>query len=213
MKEYDFRMPALADLGSDDTLMKARVREVRALLLDLAGGFTELPMAACQDIIPGKGLGYIVALETGSQARLLQARLSALARNWASEPPTIVEAAHGPRKDYCFFLIPESANPDHNGQRRPLFAPSRWDALDTAIRGRLSRSPIFVYGEWRPQQSAHFHSTDVLRMYLVRWESEATAELLREFLQTYVFDGGKECDQFFLYLSIQGKNELVAERN
>lgn len=213
MKEYDFRMPALADIRSDDARTTARVQEVRELLLDLAGGFTELPAGACLDIVPGNGLGYIVALETRSQARLLQERLSSLARSWASEPPAVVEAARGARKDHCFILIPERANPDHRGRRRPLFSPARWEALDAAIRGHLDRAPIFVYGEWRPQQSAHFHSTDVLRMYLVRWESEATVELLREFLQTYVFDGGKECDQFFLYLSVRGENELVAERN
>ncbi len=212
MREYDFRVPAFANIRSHDAQTLERVRELRALLLDLAGGFTEVPSGVFQDILPGEGLGYIVALEAHGQARALQVRLNALALRWGTPPPSLVPAAKGPRKDYCFCLLPESANPDHQGRRRALFTQSRWKAIDGAIRSRLSHPVAFVYGEWRPLDSAHYHTTDVLKMYVARWESEATAELLREFIRTYVFDGGKECDQFCFYLSVRGESELVQER-
>lgn len=212
MREYDFRVPALADIRSHDDRALARVRELRALLLESAGGFTEIPPGIGRDILPGEGLGYIVALETRGQARALQARLSALALRWGIPAPGLVAASKGPRKDYCFFLLPESSNPDHQGRRRPLFTQSKWRAIESKIRERLSHPVAFVYGEWRPLDSSFYHTTDVLRMYVARWESDATADLLREFLQTYVFDGGRECDQFCFYLSVRGESELVQER-
>jgi hypothetical protein len=212
MKEYDFRVSALADIRSGDGATLERARELRALLLDMAGGFTEIPPGVFQDIFPGEGLGYIVALESRGQARALQARLNGLALRWGAPAPPVVTASKGPRKDYCLFLLPESANPDHQGRRRPLFTQSKWRVIESKIRERLSHPVAFVYGEWRPLDSSYYHTTDVLRMYVARWESEATADLLREFFQTYVFDGGRECDQFCFYLSVRGESELVQER-
>ena len=212
MKEYDFRFPALSEIGPGDDANQARVREVRAALLEIAGGFTEILPGEFQDLLPGDGLGYIVALKTTQQVRALQIRLSSLALRWRARAPILSSASLGPRKDYCHFLLPEHANPNERGQRRPLFTAARWNSIEGAIKSRLTHRVSFVYGEWVAGDSAAFFSSDQSRIYVVRWESTATTAFLREFLHTYVFDGGKECDQWCLYLSIQGQSELILER-
>lgn len=210
MKEYDFRFPGLtADMNDERNL--ARLLDARAAILAVAEGFTEIPPDACRELIPGEGVGYIVGLKSGAQARTLQARLRVLAGRWGVPAPVVRDAAKGPRRNFCFFLVPERANPDKAGRRRPLFRAERWARIHGAIRHALSQRVEYVYGEWRPAGSAAPHSTDQLRMFIVPWQSPATEAFLKHFIQTRLFDGGRECDQWCFYLSCRGKNQLVAE--
>ena len=212
MKEFDFRFPGLSPIHSGDDRNLARVQRVRAAILTVTEGFTEIPPGVYTDLVVGDGMGYIVALETSAQVRVLNVRLSELARRWGVTPPVIIDATRGPRRDYCFFLIPDRANPGEKKRRRPLFSGERWRQIQMAIKNKLSHPIRFVYGEWSADKSAASISTDLSRIYVVKWESEATEAFLKEFLQTYVFDGGKECDQICLYLSLRGENTLVRER-
>lgn len=210
MKEFDLRVPGLAPIRSGDPANLARVREVRDTILSMAGGFTEIEPDSLRDLLPGQGMGYIVALKSVARARKLQATLSALTARWGADAVRLTVGARGPRKDFCFFLIPEMANPDSQGLRRFLFREERWAEIESIIRPKLTHRIAFVYGEWLPEGS-RVKSTDELRMYVVHWRSSATETFLRRFLQTRVFDGGVECDQWFLYLSLQGRSLLVAE--
>lgn len=211
MKEYDFRVPGLSS-DMDDERNAARLLEVRAVILAVAEGFTEIPPDACRELIPGEGVGYVVALKSGAHARTLQSRLRALASRWGVAPPAVLEAAKGPRLNFCFFLVPDRANPDRAGRRRPLFSAGRWARIYAAIRHTLAQQVEYVYGEWRPADSAAPHSTDQLRMFVVPWQSPATEAFLKHFIQTHLFDGGRECDQWCFYLSCRGENQLVMER-
>lgn len=210
MKEFDFRVPGLAPIPSGDAVNLSRVREVRDTILSVAGGFTEIEPDNLRDLLPGEGMGYIVALRSAARARRLQAALSARTARWGTGAVRMTDGARGPRKDLCFFLIPEKANPDLKGQRRYLFREERLAEIESIIRSKLSHGIAFVYGEWLSEGS-RVKSTDELRMYIVHWRSAATETFLRRFLQTRVFDGGVECDQWFLYLSIRGRSHVVAE--
>lgn len=211
MNEYDFRFPGLtADM--DDPRNLALLLELRASILTVAEGFTEIPPDTCPELIPGEGVGYIVALASAAQARNLQAKLKALASRRGVSPPVVREAAKGPRRNFCFFLIPERANLDKAGARRRLFSAERWARIHAAIRHTLAQRVEFVYGEWKPKDSAAPNSTDQLRMFIVPWQSPATEAFLKHFIQTGLFDGGRECDQWCFYLSCRGKNQLVVER-
>ncbi|MEK7767129.1 MAG: hypothetical protein AAB368_12905 [bacterium] len=190
----------------------ARLLETRAAILAVTEGFTEIPPGVCQELIPGDGVGYIVALKSAAQTRALQAKLRTLAAKWKVPSPRVAEAAKGPRRNFCFFLIPERANPDRAGVQRPLFSAERWARIYAAIRHTLSHRVEFVYGEWRPKDSAAMNSTDGLRMFMVPWQSPATEAFLKHFIQTRVFDGGRECDQWCIYLSCRGNSLLVMER-
>lgn len=210
MKEFDLRVPGLTSLPSGGAANLARIREVRDTILSMAGGFTEIAPDELTDLLPGKGMGYIVSMKSEAKARALQSALTAITSLWGAEPVSLTVGSKGPRKDACFFLIPEKANPDSTGKRRFLFREERWAEIRLIIQPKLSRGIAFVYGEWLPEGSA-IKSTDELRMYVVDWKSAGTETYLRRFLQTRVFDGGIECDQWFLYLSIRGRSHLVAE--
>lgn len=211
MKEYDFRFPGLR-VRTNDPRDAARIRQVRDALLDAAGGFTEIAPDAGQLLVPGDGVGYIVALGSASRANKLRARLASLAAQWDLPAPRLIEASKGPRRSLCHFLIPEQANPDNKGQRRPLFTPERWARIHAAIEPWLSHPVLFVYGEWMPPDSWAEKSVDVSRLYCVRRQSKATEARLRRFIQTRVFDGGRECDQWCIYLSVRGRTVLVKEK-
>ncbi len=210
MKEFDLRVPGLAPTRPDDPVNLARVRDVRDIILSMASGFTEIEPDSLLDLLPGEGMGYIVALRSVARARRLQSALSVLTARWGAGAVRLTEGARGPRKDLCFFLIPEKANPDLKGQRRYLFEEERLAEIESIIRPKLSHKIVLVYGEWLSEGS-RVKSTDELRMYIVHWKSATTETFLRRFLQTRVFDGGVECDQWFLYLSIRGRSSIVAE--
>lgn len=211
MKEYDFRFEGIAAIRSDDPETPARLRELRDSILAIAGGFTEIAPGCLQDLVPGSGVGYIVALGNRRLVRRLQDRLETLAFKWSMAVPAVREASSGPRRRFCVVLIPEKANEVlPSGERRDLFTPERWTRILTTIAPQLSHRE-FVYGEWSPIYGLS-RITDDLRMYVVRWRSPATEQFLRRFIQSRVFDRRRQCDQVAIYLSVRGKATLVYER-
>jgi len=206
MREYDFRFP-----GLDPIRDLARIRILRDTLLEIAGGFTEIMPGQLEDLLPGQGLGYIVALPDGYETTRLADRLANLAGAWRLPQPNLVEASQGPRRGYCFFLVPKMANRDASGRRRPLFSPERRAGLRVALKGRLSHPVQRVYGEWLPRESYRQRDSDASLIFIAKWESAKTEEMLELLIRSEIFDGGKECDQEAIYLSIRGIGSYIYE--
>ena len=203
-EEYDFRFQGL-DLVQDS----ARVRELRAALLELAGGFTEINPGTLTELIPGDGLGYIAALEDHKKLEDLNQRLEGLAKAWNLPVPSISPASDGPRSHCAFFLIPRLANRDETGRRRNLFSPEKWARLKEALQGKLSYPVQLVYGEWLPQDSSRGVDQDASFIFVFKLASGKEVEEMCRFIEREVFDGGKECDQEVIYLSIGGMGTYV----
>ena len=210
-REYDFRFPGLMPITPKDKANTLRVKAVRSAILKIADGFTEIPPDVCTDMIPGEGMGYIVSLETEELSLELEKALQRLAKGWGFTAPTLRAAAKGPRGEFSFFLIPERANPDPSGFRRPLFQESRWTQIEETLgRGELPRVEL-VYGEWRPSRPKK-PVQDVSRMFVVAGASSTLRKRLVGIIRKDVFDGGNECDQVCIYLSCGGKSIYVSER-
>jgi len=206
MIEFDFRFPGLDTLSGS-----SRVRPLRAALLDLAGGFTELPAGFAPDLLHGDGPGFIVGLNETAKAAALEAQLTALAASWDLSAPQVVRASSGPRRRYGFFLIPKLANRNRLGRRRELFTPERWARLRHALKGRVSHPITLVYGEWVPSDASRVLDSDVSHMFVFRLEGDTDARFLRRFIESEVFDGGVECDQEAIYLSLGGLGLYVPQ--
>ena len=164
-----------------------------------------------EDLLPGQGIGYIVALPDDCERTGLMDSLVSLSDAWGLPRPNIVEASQGPRRDYCFFLLPKMANRDAWGRRRPLFSPERRAGLRVALKGRLSHPVQRVYGEWLPREGYRQRDSDASLIFIAKWESAKTEELLELLIRSDIFDGGKECDQEAIYLSIKGIGRYIYE--
>ena len=206
MIEYDFRFHA-----ADPLTDASRVRTLRDSLLAIAGGFTEIPAGFMNDLVPGKGLGYIVGLDEAAKLSALEDRLAWLAAAWDAPVPQIVRASAGPRRNHGFFLIPKLANRDGFGLRRELFAPERWARIRAILRSRVSHPVNLVYGEWLPTESSPVPDSDVTYMFVFRLSGDTDARFLRRFIEEQVFDDGTECDQEAIYLSIGGLGLYVPQ--
>lgn len=204
MKEFDFRFPGLDPLRDIE-----RVRRLRDCLLELAGGFTEIRPGLLQDLIPGDGTGYIVALPDNQSLEALNATLERLAGEWGVKTPEPRPAVDGPRGGYGLFLIPKLANRDARGHRRELFSPERWAAIRRALEGRLSHPVTLVYGEWLPQESSRKVDQDASFLFVFATRAASDAVWFERFIREHVFDGGKECDQETVFLSIAGEGKYV----
>lgn len=206
MIEFDFRVSGLDTLSAP-----SRVRALRDTLLDMAGGFTELPAGVAPDLLPGDGPGYIVGLNESAKAAALEVRLDALAAAWNLPAPRVVRASSGPRRRYGFFLIPKLANKDRLGRRRELFTPERWARIRSSLESRVSHPIGLVYGEWVPMESRAASDSDVSYMFIFRLGGDTDARFLRRFIETEIFDGGIECDQEAIYLSLGGLGLYVPQ--
>jgi hypothetical protein len=204
MKEYDFRFPGIDSVRTPD-----KTRRLRDGLLELAGGFTELPPGVLTDLIPGDGSGYIVALPTEAAVTALRDFLGRLAREWQRARPVLTCAKNGPRRRFGFFLVPEHANRDRRGYRRPLFSPERWTAMRRTLGKKLSHAPLRVYGEWKPVEANRLLDKDVSFMFAFQCNAEADAEVFEHYIREEVFDGGSECDQETIYMSVRGEGRYV----
>jgi hypothetical protein len=210
-KEYDFRFPGLAPSSLKEKENTLRVKAVRSAILRIADGFTEIPPGACTDMIPGEGMGYIVSLDTEEKSLELEKALQRLAKGWGVTVPVVREAANGPRREFSFILIPELANPDPGGFRRPLFRESRWAQIEETLGcGKPPRVEL-VYGEWRPSKP-NKPIKDASRMFVVAEASGTIRRRLERIIRADVFDGGIECDQICIYLSYGGESIYVSER-
>jgi len=199
MIEFDFRFPGL-ESGSGES----RVRTLRDGLLAVAGGFTELPARFLQDLIPGDGPGYIVGIDGPDRLAALEDRLSWLSEAWDLPVPRPLRASAGARRNHGFFLVPKLANRDASRHRRELFRPERWARIRGALKSRLSHPVGLVYGEWLPDDSSPVADSDVSYMFVFRLDGDTDARFLRRFIEREIFDGGVECDQEAVYLSIGG---------
>ena len=208
--EYDFRFPGLAPINPKDKGNTLRVKAVRSAILRFANGFTEIPPGVCTDMIPGEGMGYIVSLDTEEKSLELEKALQHLAQGWGETAPVLLAGAKGPRREFSLFLIPERANPDPSGFRRPLFRESRWSQIEEALgRGKPPRVEL-IYGEWRPNRPKR-PVQDVSRMFVLAGASSTILKRLKSIIRAEVFDGGIECDQACIYLSSGGKSIYVYE--
>lgn len=206
MIEFDFRFPGLDPIANDN-----RVRTLRDSLLAIAGGFTEIPENSLQGLIEGNGLGYIVGLDGHDKLAALEDRLAWLSQAWDLPAPRPQRASAGPRRNIGFFLVPKLANPDASGRRRELFRPARWARIRSALKGRLASQVGLVYGEWLPGESRPVPDSDVSYLFVFRLEGDTDARFLRRFIEEEIFDGGVECDQEKIYLSVGGLGLYVPQ--
>lgn len=204
IKEFDFRFP-----GLDPERDSARVRRLRDCLLELAGGFTEIRPGVLTDLLPGEGIGYIVALPDEHSLRTLSAALARLAEEWGCEAPRPEPASEGPRRDYAFFLVPRLANRTGLDYRRPLFSLGKWTKIRRALADRLSHGTPTVYGEWLPQRASRRPDKDASYIFIFKCPSQETVAYIEQFIKDEIFDGGKECDQEAIYLSARGEGTYV----
>lgn len=206
MKEYEFRFPGLDPLRDH-----ARARRLRDCLVEIAGGFTEIPEGVLGDLLPGAGAGYIMALPDEASRVAIEALLAHLAAEWSCPSPRLRRASEGPRREVGFFLIPALANRDKQGYRRPLFSRRKWSAIRESLSGKLSHPVIRVYGEWKSVESGRQLDKDVSFMFIFPCASEHDALYFERFIERDVFDGGRECDQATIYLSARGDSRLVVD--
>lgn len=204
MREFDFRFPGLDPLHHPE-----RIERLRNCLLELAGGFTEIRPGILVDLLPGEGTGYIVALLDRESLEALRKTLARLAAEWDCDAPEPKPASDGPRKRFGFFLIPKLANRELNDYRRELFSPERWASIREALGGKLSHSVSLLYGEWLPLESSRQVDKDVSYIFVFRLQSSDDVSWFERFIQTKIFDGGKECDQETIYLSVAGEGRYV----
>lgn len=209
-REYDFRFSGLRAPGSREAENVERVQSVRAVLIGIAGGFTEIEPGVCMDLIPGEGMGYVVTLSSKTKVRALESGLRRLADRFGLPVPKPYEAVSGPRRTCSLFLIPEKANPTPSGgYRRALFRQTRWTRIENALVKIAPLRVEFVYGEWLASASAPTVVQDVSRMFIVAGASLSIRRDLVRLLRAHVFDKGIECDQECLYLSVGGAPALV----
>lgn len=206
MQEFYFRFPGIDPLHHPD-----RVRRLRDCLLELAGGFTEIRPGVLADLLPGEGTGYIVALPDRESLEALRKTLTRLADEWGCEAPEPKTASAGPRKRFGFFLVPKLANRDAQGHRRELFTPERWALIRGALAGKLSHPVTLLYGEWLPLEASREVDKDVSYIFVFRLQSPEDVPWFERFIQTQVFDNGKECDQETIYLSAAGEGRYVSQ--
>ena len=209
-QEYDFRFPALSGITPSDKENASRVKSVRAAILKTAGGFTEIPPGICTDMLPGDGMGYIVGLDSEDKFLELEKALQRLAKEWKLSAPVLREAAKGPRGAFSFALIPELANPDPQGYRRPLFREDRWTKIEETFGGGSPFRIELVYGEWLPEGS-NKPMKDPARMFVVAGSSSTILKRLERIIRADVFDGGIDCDQICIYVSCGGMSNYVVE--
>ncbi|MFH2204437.1 MAG: hypothetical protein ABIJ96_15075 [Elusimicrobiota bacterium] len=206
MKEFDFRFR-----GLDPERDHGKVRRLRDCLLALAGGFTEIRPGALTDLLPGDGTGYIVALPDETSVRVLESALARLADEWGCKRPGLIAASKGPRSDRAFFLVPKLANRDESGYRRPLFSRERWAGIRKALGKRLSHEVALVYGEWLPKVSSRRLDRDASYMFIFDCCSDDVVSGVERFIKDEIFDGGRECDQEIIYLSVRGEGVFVCD--
>ena len=205
MREFDFRFPGLDPLRNPE-----RVERLRDCLLELAGGFTEIRPGILADLLPGEGTGYLVALPDQDSLEALRTTLARLADEWGCKVPDPKPASEGPRRGFGFFLVPKLANRDARGHRRDLFTPKRWALIRGALTGKLSHPVILLYGEWLPLEASREVDKDASYIFVFHLQSPEDVSWFERFIQTQVFDNGKECDQETIYLSAAGESIRVS---
>lgn len=206
MREFDFRFP-----GLDPTRHSERIKRLRDCLLELAGRFTEIRPGVLVDLLPGEGTGYIVALPDLESLDALRKTLARLAAEWGCGTPDPKPASEGPRREFVFFLLPKLANRDARGHRRELFTPERWALIRGTLAGKLSHPVALLYGEWLPREASREVDKDVSYLFIFRLQSLKDVSWFERFIQTQVFDDGKECDQETIYLSAAGEGRYVSQ--
>lgn len=179
-------------------LRRGNLTRFRRALLDVAGGFTEVPS--------NHGTRYIVGLE---HARA-KPQLEDLLRTWGPQSRsgkiTLEERSGADDPDDIFFLLPLKKNPDRRGRRGPLFTNEQFDDFLKALaRMNFQLTSVLVYGEWRKGRKRYRDRHHLLR---VRRRDEHTVSLLRGFIQSVVL-AAPGCDQECIYLSSNWCGELV----
>lgn len=205
--EYDFRFEGLEKVTSGDEENRLRVGAVRSCLNKLCGGFTELAPDIFNELIPGEGMGYIVAISDAKQVSHIESEMGKLADLWSLARPSFREASKGPRSSVAFFLIPDLANTDAYGHRPPLFTVDRRFELEDEFEKCGLSGKSNVYGEWLPRGKT-IPAKDKSIMYIFRLEGQCTRESLSALIKDVVY--AKDCDQACIYLSASGNADLIS---
>ncbi|MFH2203565.1 MAG: hypothetical protein ABIJ96_10650, partial [Elusimicrobiota bacterium] len=100
---------------------------------------------------------------------------------------------------------------DAHGRRRPLFSPDRWAAIRGAAASRLSHPVELVYGEWQPRDAVALPDRDLSYIFLFRLTASTDRAWFKRFILSHVFDGGLECDQEAVYLSVGGEASFICQ--
>ena len=190
--EYRF----VADFQGDD------LPAFREALVELAGGFTEIP--------GDRGTRYVIGL----QGRDARRRLRAVLIRWSSHARAgrinLEQRSISWARDEIYFLLPLQRNPDQPGKPRlPLFTNEQFACFRDSLARDFHFRPeaVRVYGEWR--NDAGRLIPDHLLLFRVPRRGRGVVHSLRRFIRRVLLSA-PGCDQDYVYLSSRWRGEYVA---